>query len=307
MPRPNLFIIGAPKSGTTSLYEYLAGHPDIYVSPSKEPTYFCPDVVGYRGRPLFAYGEDEAAYLALFDDAREEKRLCEASTRYLVSHEAARLVHEFSPDALAIAMLRNPVDLVHALHNERVSQGNEPIGNFEQAIAADEQRARGVGLPGAANSLGSVYRGSAQFVDPLRRWFDELGRHRVHVIVFDDFVGDVPGELRRALEFLGVDPDRQVETAAAHNTSHRQRQVVRRLLDSRLGTFVSEDIARALLGANARARLAHRFRQSKLNRRSVKREPMPAGLRRQLEDEFRPDVEATGEMLGRDLAGLWFS
>ena len=307
MPRPNLFIVGAPKSGTTSLYEYLSGHPDVYMSPYKEPLFFCPDVRVVRGEAGLTYGRDDAAFLALFKDARDEKWLGEATTRYLVSHEAARLVHGFSPDAVAIAMLRNPVDLVHALHNERVSQGTEPITDFEQAIAADERRARGADLPGATNKLGSVYRESATFAMPLQRWFDALGRDRVHVIVFDDFTSDTHGELRRTLEFLGVDPDYEPPTLAARNTSHRQRRMVRRVIDSRLGTFVSDDIARALLGANARARLAYRFRKSSLNRRSIKRAPMPAALRRQLEEEFRPDVEVTGEMLGRDLLALWFA
>ena len=307
MPRPNLFIIGAPKSGTTSLYEYLLGHPGIYMSPYKEPMFFCPDVHGLHGQAALSHGTNEDAYLALFDDARAEKWLGEATTRYLVSHEAARLVHEFSPNAVAICLLRNPVDLVHALHNERVSQGNEPITDFAQAIAADDRRARGLDLPGAMNSLGSVYRESATFAVPLQRWFDALGRDRVHVIIFDDLTRDVRAELRRTLEFLGVDPDYQPANVDARNTSHRQRKLVRRVIDSRLGTFVSDDMARALLGANARARLAYRFRKSRLNRRSVKREPLSGALRRQLEDEFRPDVEQTGKMLGRDLASLWFT
>ena len=306
MARPNLFIIGAPKSGTTSLYEYLSGHPDIYMSPYKEPMFFCPDVHGFHGQARLAYDSDDAAYLALFDDARVEKWLGEATTRYLVSHEAARLVHEFNPNAVAIAMLRNPVDLVHALHNERISQGNEPITDFAKAMAADEPRARGVSLPGEMNALGSVYRESATFTAPLKRWFDELGRERVHVIVFDDFAHDVVGQLRGTLDFLGVDADYQPASLAARNTSHRQRRAVRRMLDSRVGKFVSDDVARLLLGSNARARLAYRFRKSRLNRRQVTREPMPAALRRQLEQQFRPDVVALSELLDRDLVSLWF-
>jgi len=307
MARPNLFIIGAPKSGTTSLYEYLAGHPDVYMSPYKEPMFFCPDVHGFHGQARLAHDSDEAAYLALFADAHDEKWLGEATTRYLASRRAARLVHEFNPDAVAIAMLRNPVDLVHALHNERISQGNEPITSFETAIAADERRSRGVDLPGEMNALGSVYRESARFAEPLQRWFDELGRDHVHVIVFDDFARDPGTELRRTLEFLGVDRDYQPATFAARNTSHRQRRTVRRVLDSRVGTFLSDDVARAVLGANTRARLAYRFRKSRLNRRSVTRQPMPIALRHQLEEEFRPDVAAVGEMLGRDLEGLWLT
>ncbi len=304
--RPDLFIVGAPKAGTTSLYELLAGHPRIYMSPFKEPMYFCPDVRGWRGDQPFVYERDAARYLALFDDARDETRLGEATTRYLVSHEAARLVHEFQPDAYAIAMLRNPVELLHALHNERVSQGHEQFTDFAQAMAADAERAHGKLLPGAANVLGTVYRESALFAEPLRRWFDALSRDRVHVIVFDDFAADPAAALRAALSFLDVDPDYQPESLAARNPSHRQRVWVRRMLDSRAGTFVTDDVARIVLGESRRDRAAYRFRHSRMNRRQVKRSPIPAQLRAQLEAELRPDVEATGALIGRDLVSLWF-
>jgi len=307
MGRPNLFIIGAPKSGTTSMYEYLSGHPDIYMSPYKEPMFFCPDVRGYLGQARLAYGRDDAEYLTYFDEASDEKWLGEATTRYLASHLAAGLVHEFNPEARAVAMLRNPVELVHALHNERVSQGNEPITNFVDAINADERRSRGEDLPGQMNSLGTVYREAARYAVPLQRWFDALGRERVHVIVFDDFTHDPGAELHRLLEFLGVDASYQPPTFAVHNTNHRQRRAVRSVMESRVGTFLSDDLARAVLGSNGRARLAYRFRKSRVNRRYVPRQPMPDDLRRELEVEFRPDVDAVSQMLGRDLAGQWFA
>ena len=129
--RPDFFIVGAPKAGTTSLYDWLAGHPQLYMSPVKEPMYFCPDVQGGLRR-LYAHPADEQRYLELFADARPAQSAGEASTRYLVSRMAPGLVHDFTPDARAIAMLRNPVDLVHALHNERVSLGAEPILRFRE-------------------------------------------------------------------------------------------------------------------------------------------------------------------------------
>ena len=79
--KPDLFIIGAPKSGTTSLFAYLSGHPDVYMSPMKEPLYFAPDVLSGRSGHPFTYPEDEAAYLALFAEARR----CQAPGR---SHDA---------------------------------------------------------------------------------------------------------------------------------------------------------------------------------------------------------------------------
>jgi len=303
--KPDLFIIGAPKSGTTSLYDYLGGHPEIYMSPMKEPLYFCPDVRSGRSRRRLEYPRDEHRYLALFADAKSEKRLGEATTRYLVSHDAARLVSEFQPEAFVIAMLRNPVDLVYSLHNERVSQGHERIVSFADAIAKDTDRERGLGLPKGTNALGGVYRESASFSAPLQRWFDALGRERVHVIIFDDFARDPHASLRDVLDFLNVAPDYQPTSFASRNASHRQRRWVRRIVDSRAGNWVTHDAMSAVVGSNRRSRLALRFRHSRINRRIVRRELLDPALRQRLADEFRPDVARLSEMLGRDLVSLW--
>ena len=303
--KPDLFIIGAPKSGTTSLYDYLGGHPDIYMSPMKEPLYFCPDVRSGRSQRRLEYPRDEQNYLDLFSDAKTEKRLGEATTRYLVSHEAARLVADFQPDAFAIAMLRNPVDLVHALHNERVSQGHERVVSFPDAIAKDADRGRGVGLPKGTNALGGAYSESALFSAPLQRWFDALGRERVHVIVFDDFASDPQAALRQVLSFLNVDPDYRPDSFESRNASHRQRKWIRRVVDSRAGNWITHDAMSAVVGPNQRSRLALRFRHSRINRRTVRREPLDPALRRRLADGFRPDVAQLSEMLDRDLVSLW--
>src|SRR3954453_4619773 len=101
--RPDFFIVGAPKSGTTSLYDWLDGHSQVYMSPVKEPFYFCGDVQGGLRR-LYSYPADEVRYLELFADARTDQMSGEASTRYLVSYEAAGLVAAFQPMARAIAM-----------------------------------------------------------------------------------------------------------------------------------------------------------------------------------------------------------
>src|SRR5690349_24105388 len=81
--RPDLFIVGAPKTGTTSMYEYLRGHPEVFMSPVKEPLYFAPDLAVESAGHDLRYGRDQERYLALFDEAITQKRLGEASVRYI--------------------------------------------------------------------------------------------------------------------------------------------------------------------------------------------------------------------------------
>jgi hypothetical protein len=146
----------------------------------------------------------------------------------------------------------------------------------------------------------------ARYAEQLERWFAVFGRERVHVIVFDDFAADTPGEFRRVLEFLEVDPHYKPESFAPRNVSHRQRPLVRRLVDSRAGTWLSHDLLGRVIGENNRARLALRFRHSRLNRRLAPREDVPAAVKRQVEAALLPDVERLSQMLGRDMVQLWF-
>lgn len=99
---PDFFIIGAAKSGTTSLYEYLKGHPEIYMSPRKAPRYFAPDLATDGVAKNLRYGEDRDRYLALFADAGNEKRVGEASVRYIYSSEAPRLVWFNGSEAIVV-------------------------------------------------------------------------------------------------------------------------------------------------------------------------------------------------------------
>jgi hypothetical protein len=306
MARPDLFIVGAPKSGTTSLYDYLSGHPQVYMSPLKEPLYFCPDVRSGGNRPRLEWPGDEDRYLALFKDARQEMRLGEATTRYLVSRDAPRLISGFQPAARITVMLREPIDTMHALHHERLSHGHEDIADFEEALAADDDRRNGRRLPPGTNVLGAVYRETVDYASHLERWFGFFARDQVRVILFDDFAADTAREFRGVLEFIGVDPDYRPPSFAPRNASNRQRRWVRRVVESRMGHWATHDLPSALIGSNARARLSLRFRQSALNRREVARAPMRAELRERLEHEFQPHVERLGEMLGRDLLSLWY-
>ena len=96
---PNLFIVGAPKSGTTSLYEYLKGHPQVFMSVVKEPCYFAADLAFDHSGNFLVYEKDAQLYDDLFAEAGDAMLRGEGSTRYLYSHDAPALIHKASPDA----------------------------------------------------------------------------------------------------------------------------------------------------------------------------------------------------------------
>ena len=304
---PNLFIIGAPKSGTTSLYHYLSGHPEIYMSDVKEPGYFARDLTAETPDNTMRYGDDEAAYLALFAAAGDVRYAGEASVRYLYSHDAPTLIHAVQPDARILVMLRNPIETAHSLHTHMVAGGAEDIAEFEQALAAEPDRHAGRRLPPTANPRLATYRDRASYGEQLPRWFKTFGRDHVHVSVFEEFVSQPAAGFRAVLEFLEVDPDYQPASFAAYNVAHGARSTrVRALLSARAPQWLVWRLMPRLIGDRRTRALVQRFRQSRLHRRPIEKAPISPELREHLELEFGPDVARLSELLGRDMGKLWF-
>jgi hypothetical protein len=145
---PNFFIVGAPKAGTTSLYHYLDQHPDIYMSPVKEPNYFAEEVRlrnisaewqewahreqnslrAYLSGPMHEkkFGGIVASwsdYLKLFKNVKDEKAIGEASVCYLWSKTAARSIASATPHAKIVMVLRNPVDRAFSQYKQALASG----------------------------------------------------------------------------------------------------------------------------------------------------------------------------------------
>ena len=147
MRKPNLFIVGQPKAGTTALHYFLSEHPDIYMAEVKEPHFFCKDFHEesdrYHGSRLFFSLRDEASYLKLFSKVTLEKIIGESSIHYLYSKVAAYEIYKFNPEAKIIIMLRNPAEWLYSLHNQYVNITTENEKNFSKALTLETLRKQG--------------------------------------------------------------------------------------------------------------------------------------------------------------------
>lgn len=295
--RPDFFIIGAFKSGTTAMYEYLRQHPQIFMPFHKEPNFFGDDLSHHYGRMSLA------EYLDLFRDAKPEQCVGEASTWYLYSTSAAREIAEFAPAARIIALLRNPVDVMYAQHSQLLFRSDEPISDFGAALEAEPARRRGEGVPPPpVRPETLLYRHSVRFAEQLERYFEAFGRNRVHVVLFDDLLADVGGTYRGVLTFLGVDPTFRPDFAV-HNENKRVRLgALQRFIYQPPGPL------RGAVRLLRRYPLMHRMRDAmlRLNSRTEKRPPMDPALRRRLMDEMAPEIDRLGALIGRDLSG-WYA
>ncbi len=296
MRKPDFFIVGAPKCGTTAMNNYLAQHPQIFMA-RKEMHCFGSDLQWRK--PYF----DCAGYLAQFAAAEPGQKAGEASVWYLYSREAAREIHRFQPQAKIIVMLRNPIDMLPSLHAQLVKTGDEDVLDFREALALEPERRLGKRLPqtDAPGIMESVlYREVASFSNQLERYFNVFGRERVHVILFDDFRRNVEAAYQSVLEFLEVDPSfRPPGGFRAVNTRKAPRLT---------GVWRAIRFAPLPVKRLWRAALPHAWRgqilmlTGRIFIKDAPPQPLPPAVREELKVTFRPEVERLGTLLERDLS-----
>ena len=292
MTLPNFLIVGAAKAGTTSLYHYLARHPQVFLARDKEPHFFAP--AKWCGRPT----PGRAQYEALFEGAHGFRAIGEASTGYLYYPESPRLIHELIPDCRIVAILRNPVERAFSGYCHELREGVETV-SFEQALAEERQHLRII--RGGDFSFNYVKQGIVSHL--LAEYRERFGPQRVHLCLYDDLVA-APAELMRALmRFLGIDETLRGDWSYRYNPSGVPRfRWLHELLDGE-GRWRAPlaGAARALLPARAAQAAWHRLRD--WNVRIGPRPVLRAQTRAMLNQTFAPEVAALERLTGRDLRG----
>lgn len=285
---PNLFIVGAPKCGTTSLYEYLRQHPQIYFpwnaqdySRVKEPNHFCPELA-IDGRDAIP---DRDQYLDLYRRGRNATWRGDASTNYLYSTEAAARIHQSSPDARILISLRPPVAWMRSYHGELLRHRHEDIADFHAAVAASAERRHGRRIPPHSSVPKCLdYLAMSQFAAQVERYYRTFGRQAVKVILLEDLAREPERIYAEVLEFLGVDPSFH-PAFVVHNATPKPA--------------VPGPGARRPLGMDALIRqVLHRPEPA---RRSGGTAPMDC-RDRALQDLCRADVDRLAALIGRDLS-----
>lgn len=290
-PRPNFFIVGAPRCGTTAMYEYLRQHPDVFMPYRKEPVYFGTDLS--KRRPYL----DEAGYLELFGAGAGRRRIGEATVWYLYSTSAADEIKAFSPSARIIIMLRNPVDMIHSLHSHWLFTANEDVVDFGEALALEPERLDGRRLPrNVRRPEGLQYRALGRYSQHVQRYLEVFGRQAVKIIIYDDLQADPRRVYRDTLEYLELDADFQPTFDVVNRNKGVRSAWLRRMTTAaplvnsllRLPAPVQHKIRRALLRANMKPEA---------------RPPMSAELRAELTRYFTPDIRQLAALIERDLSG----
>lgn len=293
MALPNFFIVGAAKSGTTSLYHCLAQHPDVFMPELKEPHYFVD-----WGKYVSSLGE----YEALFSGVSGQKAIGEASTGYLFEQETPGRIKGLIPGARIIIILRNPADMAFALwrHMRRLGKRGEKL-SFEKALAAEPGRMADPAFRACQFESwhgNFYYFGRALYHGQVNRYIDAFGPDRVLVLIFEEFREDPLGMCRQVFGFLGVDTGFRPEASAKNVGREVRHRGLKKLLDE---PTPSQARLAALLPEGLRA--GGRRLLVRLNSKPV--HPLDPVLKKELMDRFMPDVKMLEGLLGRDLS-LWY-
>ena len=292
IPKPQFFIVGAPKCGTTALWHWLRQHPQIYLPEKKELHYF--------GQDLDMYHSSLEEYLDWFKNAREDQIIGEASTSYFYSETAPYEILEFVEGAKVIIALRNPVDMVYSLHAQLVFSGEEPIKDFRKALIEEPLRKKGCGLPKyrKAPTIYFLYTEVGKFSLYIRRYLAAFGE-RAYIVLYDDIKTRAHVVYREILEFLGVD-NTFTPQFSVMNPYKRPRSYI---LSRFMGLFPLTPVGnmfKKIIPKEVRSRIATKLWN--LNSKYAEKPPMDPHLRRELTERFRDDIIELEKIIKRDLS-----
>jgi hypothetical protein len=305
--KPNLFIVGQPKSGTTALHQFLGQHPEIYMSSVKEPHFFCADFHLESDR---AYGKQrfydyrsESAYLQLFNKAKNKGKnvIGESSTNYLYSQVAAEKIYNFNPDAKIIIVLREPAKFLYSLHSHYVKFTEENEPDFMTALALEPQRKQEEALSPRVTSPSYLYYSQrVQYYQQVKRYCDRFKPEQIKVIIFEEFQSANEGIFREVLEFLGVEPNFTPEYTAVNIN----KEVKFKTVNSLINNPVAKSIAKNLLSQEFNDFVRDKIVEKLLWHQAPKAK-MPEAIKLLLMGQYQPEVAKIAELLKLDLLDQW--
>lgn len=296
---PNFLIIGVAKAGTTALYHLLVAHPQVFMSPVKEPQFFhfegaSPEAVRYRNKVTIT---TLAAYHALFDGVRDELAIGEASPSYIHSSTAPDRIRHHIPQARLVVMLRQPVERAYSQYAMMMHTGNLPYRPFEDVFRE---------MIPVVDTWGEMPKrcfgfGHSFYHDNLQRYYQRFDTAQIRVYLYDDFIAQPATVLRDLYGFLGIDATFEQPVERRYNVSSGMPRIpsVHALV---MKPNPIKAMAQQVVPKGIRRRLAGWIHGAL---RTPKAALSPED-RQAFTEVYREDILKTQDLIGQDLSH-WFS
>ncbi|MGL5796321.1 MAG: sulfotransferase family protein, partial [Waterburya sp.] len=290
---PNFIVIGAAKSGTTSLYRYLNQHPSIYLSPIKETNFFATKFVDTI--PLFQDLDltlEQAKkntfpvknftdYQRLFEEATSNQTaIGEVSPLYLNSFVAAQKIKSHIPDVKLIAILRNPIDRAYSGYQMQLRQAKETRG-FASNLGVEE-----------------IYIRGGFYYEQLKRYFETFNSCQIKVLLYEDFRKNPLKVMQEIFKFIEVDDTFAPDTSTKFNQGGIPKNVnaYNLVLNNKISTIVQKSL-KAMMPPKIRQKLISEVQSRLLS----KPQPLTPEIRRQLKEIYQNDVYKLEQLINRNL------
>lgn len=207
--KPNFFILGAAKSGTTFLYNTLVNHPDIFFPSEKKPSFL--------SSHFDKHINSTAKYFELFDEVKNEKIIGEASPNYLSDPTSPRILKGLFPDAKFVVALRNPADRAYSLYVNLRRYGHESCDTFAKALLAENKRLKSQKFKENHQYFYHfLYFNSGLFGEQIKRYFDLFKPEQFHIITLNQLRNDFDETIKNTLTFLEVDTNYILKAGDKH-------------------------------------------------------------------------------------------
>lgn len=297
---PDFVVIGAGKSGTTSLHEYLNQHPKIFMG-SKEPNFFAYELLDPNtledptDREHYyqsVYKLED--YLTLFKEAKEGQLKGEVSNTYISNEGAWERILHYVPDAKLMAILRHPAERIFSRYFHLVRENEIPEGGDLNEVFNKEsiwwRR------PDLVNE-GFYYR-------QLKPYFENFDRSKIKVFLYEDFIHKTDEVVKDAFAFLGVDPDVKVGTDVVYNKSGKvKNKSVDAIVGQESGPI--QFLKKYLPGfhKSLKESVAVQRWLNNVRNKNLEKPEFDPKLRQRIVDEiYREDIEKLQKLLKRDLS-----
>ncbi|MDC8005075.1 sulfotransferase [Aureisphaera galaxeae] len=293
----DFFVVGAARSGTTSLHNYLGQHPEVFLSDVKELNHFS-QVESNDHSDYKAPKKGESyhtkiiksfdVYRDLFSETRPDQIKGDVSPSYLWGTETAQRIYDHNPEARIIITLRNPVDRAfsHFVMNYGVGYDREP--DFAKALKAPLDRVWGGG---------NLYLEWSTYFEAVKSYFDVFPKDRIKLLIFEDWTRDKDATLKELFHFLKIDDAFHVDHTIQHNQKVAYKNIG--LLNFLRGRFIKDTI-KSILPSRLRD-----WTKRKLFTSEEMDITLDAGLREELMDYFAEDVRKLEELTSIPLQEKW--
>jgi len=301
--KPNLFIIGAPKCGTTTLHYILKQHPEIFIPNRKEFSFFATDLnkeieknKGKLYNVLSIRPKTEKKYLQFFKKGNNHKIIGDISPWSFNSKNNAKNIYNFNPKAKIIIILREPTALLQSIHSQLLYTNDENIKNFQQALKMESKRKKGISIPKYTTRPSILYYSSyIQYSKIINKYFQYFNKQNIKILILDDLKNNFNKTIKDIFNFLYINPNftpiiKNLNTNKIPKIKFLHNPILKRIIAKLCPNRLQVPLSNLL---------------KILNNKKITRPQLKIKFKEKLKKKYYNEVVNTEKILNRNLRELW--